>query len=87
VAHLLLSDGNEGGEEVDNAFHVAEIPAFAKGEFIMQRVETMLAGGVKNDQVFLAPAGFCVLKPVAGFFSLGCKHESAGIGNRKQAMG
>jgi hypothetical protein len=70
VAHLLLADGNERGEEIDDALQIA-CTAPRPGPFVMERVKAVAALGVEDDKVLLAPAFLGVANPIASFLCLG----------------
>ena len=79
MAHLLLADGNEGGEEIDDALKVT-CAASRPDPLVMERVKAMPGFCVKDDKVFLAPAFLGVPNPIACLFRLGREDQAAHAG-------
>jgi len=85
VAHLLFADGNECGEEIDDAFEIA-CAAPGPSPFVVKRIKAMAALRVEDDKVFLSPAFLCVANPIAGLFRLGGEDQTAHAGYSQKPM-
>jgi hypothetical protein len=84
VTHLLLADGNERREKVDNALQIAGAATWP-GPFVMQGVEAIAGFGIENDKVLLASTRFRIGDPVLRFLCFRREHQSAHSRRPQQA--
>jgi hypothetical protein len=85
VAYLLFADGDEGGEQVDDAFKVSSTTAGPR-PLIMQRIEAMAGIRIEDDQVLFLAAGFGIGNPVLRLFGFGCKNQAADVWRAQKAI-